>query len=61
MSIVLLLPVVGGRDMWGVVALEKGLGGRTRGGYYLVVFFLLFHLRFYPLFSHVLCCFVLSD
>ena len=60
MSIVLLLRMVGGWDIWAVVDLEQGVGGGTEGGYYLVVsvfdlFF--FHFCFFLLFSHVLCPF----
>ena len=37
MSIVLLLRMVGGWDIWAVVDLEQGVGGGTEGEYYLVV------------------------
>ena len=52
-----------------MVDLEQGVEVGTGGGYYLVVFAVVvvvfflffFHLCFCPLFSHVLCPFVLSD
>ena len=61
MCIVFLLKMVGGRNRWGVVALQQGVGGGTGPGYSLLVCFCLFHLCFCPLFSHVLCPFVLTD
>ena len=54
-SIVLLLQIMGGWDMWGVVHLYYGVGGGRGGGYHLMVF--VFFFCFYILLSYVLSTF----